>query len=84
MNQVQLAAKLYECRDTCKKLWGVEWKKEVEFHTRLIQAAMKKHNINNEIQAAMKLINDVGEADSSGVFTMKCLAAAVELIEPSN
>lgn len=84
MNQIQMAAKLYECRDACKKLCGVEWKKQVEFHTRLIQAAMKKHNIDNEVEAAIKLVKDCESMYSSGVFAMKCFAAAVELIEPSN
>lgn len=83
MNKLQTAAKLYECRDTCKRLWGNEWKSKVEVHTKLIYAAMKKHNIDNEIQAAMKLIDDAKNMDGEGVFTMKCLAAAVEMIEPS-
>ena len=83
MNQIQIAAKLYECRDTCKRLWGNEWKSKVEVHTKLIHAAMKKHGIDNEIQAAMKLINDAKNMDGADVFTMKCLAAAVELVEPS-
>lgn len=70
MNPVQTAAKLYECRDACKKLWGNEWKKQIEFHTNLIKAAIK-------------LVDDCKNMDGSGVFTMKCFAAAVELIEPS-
>lgn len=83
MNQVQIAAKLYECRDTCKRLWGPEWKKQIEFHTNIIKAAMLKHKIDNEIEAAIKLVKDCENMDDSGVFTMKCFAAAVELIEPS-
>lgn len=83
MNPVQTAAKLYECRDACKKLWGNEWKKQIEFHTNLIKAAMQKYNIDNEITAAIKLVDDCKNMDGSGVFTMKCFAAAVELIEPS-
>lgn len=83
MNQIQMAAKLYECRDTCKKLWGAEWKKQVEFHANIIKAAMQKYKIDNEIEAAIKLVKDCESMDGSGVFAMKCFAAAVELVEPS-
>lgn len=78
-----MAAKLYECRDNCKKLWGNDWKKEVEFHTNIIKATMKKYKIDNEISAAVKLVKDCETMDGSGVFAMKCFAAAVELVEPS-
>lgn len=81
--QIKLAAKLYDCRNSCKKLFGADWKKQIEFHTNLIHAAMKKHKIDNEIKAAMKLIEDCQHMDGAGVFTMKILAAAVELVEPS-
>jgi len=50
------------------------------FHTNLIHAAMKKHQIDNEIKAAMRLIEDCKHMDGVGVFTMKVLAAAVELV----
>ena len=83
MNKAQMVANLYECRDTCKKLWGDEWKKQVEFHTNIIKAAMQKHKIDNEIEAAIKLVEDCESMDGSGVFAMKCFAVAVELVEPS-
>lgn len=81
--QVKLAAKLYDCRNSCMKLFGTDWKKQIEFHTKLIHAAMKKHHIDTEIEAAMKLIEDCQHMDGAGVFAMKVLAAAVEIVEPS-
>ena len=83
MNALQLAAKIYDCRNTCKKFYGKEWKSEIDFHMKLIKAAMEKHNISNEIEAAEKLINDCKDADGKGFFAMKCLAAVIELIDPS-
>lgn len=82
--KVKLAAKLYECRDACKKLYGADWKTEIDFHMKLIHAAMAKHKIDNEITAAMKLIEECSHMDGGGVFSMKILAAAVEIVEPSN
>lgn len=78
-----MAAKLYECRDTCKKLWGNEWKEKVSFHTTLIRGAMIKFNIDNEIEVAIKLVKDNENIDGTGMFAMKCFAAAVEIIDPS-
>lgn len=82
-NHITLAAKLYKCRNTCIRLWGKDWKKQVEFHTNLIKAAMKKHNLKNEIAAAIKLAKEAENEDGADVFTMKLLAAAVELVEPT-
>lgn len=79
---VKLAERLYECRDTCKKLYGADWKDKIQFHTNIIRACMKKYNLN-ELRAAKKLIDDNYDADSSGVFTLKVLAAVVEMIEPT-
>jgi hypothetical protein len=82
--KIKLAARLYKCRDSVKSLFGKEWKKEISFHTNLIKACMKKHSISNEIKAAMKLIDDCKHMDGSGMFTVKILAAAIEIVEPSN
>ncbi|HBG71393.1 MAG: hypothetical protein A2W93_14170 [Bacteroidetes bacterium GWF2_43_63] len=80
---VNLAAKLYSCRDACKTLWGKNWKMELEFYTNLIHAVMKKHGIDNEVKAAMFAIEECADEYGKDVFTMKILAAAVEIIEPT-
>ena len=66
-----------------KKLFGAEWKKRIAKHTILIHAAMKTHKIDNEIEAAMKLIEECQDIDDTGIFTMNVLAAVVELVEPT-
>lgn len=45
---------------------------------------MKKHGIDNEIQAALKLVQESEHITSNGVFVMKVMAAAVEIVEPTN
>ena len=80
---IKLTAKLYDCRNRCKKLFGAEWKKRIAKHTILIHAAMKTHKIDNEIEAAMKLIEECQDIDDTGIFTMNVLAAVVELVEPT-
>ena len=52
-----------------KKLFGAEWKKRIAKHTILIHAAMKTHKIDNEIEAAMKLIEECQDIDDTGIFT---------------
>lgn len=81
--QIKLANKLYQCRDAVKKLYGKEWKEAIAFHSRLIKACMLKHNIDNEVKAAMHLADEYKHMTSSSVFNMKVLAAAVEIIEPT-
>lgn len=81
--QIMLASKLYRARNSVKKLFGADWKKEIEPYTNLIKLAMEKHSIDNEIKAAMKLIEEYKDMDGADVFTVKILAATVELIEPT-
>ncbi len=81
--QIKLAARLYECRDTAKKLYREEYGKKMLEYQHLIKAAMKKHQLADELKAAMKLIEECKHLEGNGAFTMNVLAAYVELIEPS-
>lgn len=82
---VEMGEKIYKCRSHCILLFGSEWKKRIETHTNLIKSEMMKSNISNEVEAAINLIDDYNQKypESSEAFTIKILAAAVELIEPS-
>lgn len=80
--QIKIASKLYECRDAVMRLYGPDWKEAISFHTAVIKGAMRKYSIKNEIEAAMKLVDDCKHMDGAGVFTIKIFAAAVQLIEP--
>lgn len=79
---IKIAAKLYECRDACKKLYKGGYKKEMQDYARYIHAYIKK-NGGDEINAAIALASEVQGEYGGGTFTMKIMAAAVELIEPS-
>lgn len=79
--QIKIAARIYECRDTAKKFYGNEWKEKIKFHMDLIQAVMKKHKIDNEVKATVKVIE--GVKDDNGIFTMLMLAALAETLEPT-
>ena len=81
--QIKMAAKLYQCRDSAKKLYGADYQSKIADYKRYIQACMIKHNYKDEITAAMRLITDCKDLDGSGIGTMNILAACVELIEPS-
>lgn len=83
MNQVQMASKLYECRDACIKLWGKQWIDHIRPYIALVNSAMIRHKTDNPIETALHLIDENKADDSnSGIFLMKLLAATVEIIEP--
>ena len=81
--QIKMAAKLYECRDTAKKLYGAEFENKISYYKRYIKACMMKHNYKDEITAAMRLAKDCEGVQGSGMGVMLIMAACVELIEPS-
>ena len=81
--QIKMAAKLYECRDTAKKLYGAEFQNKISDYKRYIKACMMKHNYKDEITAAMSLAKDCEGVQGSGMGVMLIMAACVELIEPS-
>ena len=85
-DKIKLAAKLYKCRDTAKRLYGDQYKSKMVEYGKIITAAMKKHKLDSEVEAAMKIIEEAATTekhDGSGITIMNLLAAAVEMIEPS-
>lgn len=81
MNQVQMAAKLYECRDTAKRFFKEEYKTRLEPYTHIVKQVMKANNIE-EIPALLK-ISKTETYQENGMAQMMFMAAVVELIEPS-
>lgn len=79
--QIKMAAKLYECRDTAKKLFKHEYKEKLKPYTVLLQNVMKANNLE-EIPALL-LISKTETYQESGMAQMMFMAAVVELIEPS-
>lgn len=75
---VKMAAKLYECRDTAKRLFGSEYQQRMEAYGQAVKSAANALNCS-EIAAATKLANKAG-----GMSAICYLAAVVEMTEPSN
>ena len=82
MNQVQMAAKLYECRDTAKKFYGKDFKSKLEPYTKIVKDVMQARHL--DVIPALLLISKSETYNSSGMVQMMFMAATVELIEPSN
>jgi hypothetical protein len=77
MNSVQMAAKLYQCRDSAKTLMGDKYKAEIAKFSELIAAQAKRDGCS-ELSAATDLA-----AKAGGFGAVYMLAAYVELVEPS-
>lgn len=79
--QIKIAAKLYDCHETAKKLYKSEFPEKIKFYKEVIQGYMAKHNVDE-----MKAVIAICEFDSvkgQGIAIMLFMAAVVELIEPS-
>ena len=81
MNQVQMAAKLYECRDTAKSFFKEEYKTKLQPFTHIVKEVMKANNLE-EIPALLR-ISKTSTYQEDGMAQMMFMAAVVELIEPS-
>jgi hypothetical protein len=76
---IQISAKLYECRDSARFLFGDDYAERMTEYGQVIRAVADKENIGH-IQAAMKIAD---RPDISGVTMMCVFAALVEMTEPS-
>jgi len=79
--QIKMAAKLYECRDTARRFFGEEYKQKLEFYTHILKQVMKDNDLE-EIPALLK-ISKTQHYQENGMAQMMYMAAVVELIEPS-
>lgn len=79
--QIKVAAKLYECRDTAKKLYGTEYKFKIKWYIDALNSYAKYKGLDT-IPAAIDYCSDP-QASVNGMAVMLFMAAAVEIIEPS-
>jgi len=82
-SQVKLAAKVYEMRDTSRRLLGERYADSIEHYGKYIQAAMQKYGC--DALAATKQILEQLQRDvpDSGMTQMQLVAALVEMVERS-
>lgn len=79
--QIKIAAKLYECRDTAKRFFREEYAIRLQSYITIIKAVMLAHNLD-ELHAILK-ISKSQSYQENGMAQMMFMAAAVELMEPS-
>jgi len=75
---VRIAAKLYECRDTVRRLWGTDYPTKIKAWGETIEAIAANKGLD-PLEAGRQLAS----ASHDGATQMVILAATVELIEPS-
>lgn len=80
--QIEIAAKMYKCQTSAKALFGDEYKSRVQVYKNLIEAHKKKFGLE-DLHATMELCSLPSVAEN-GMAVMLFMAAAVELIEPTN
>lgn len=82
---IKMTAKLYQCRDSARSLaemQGVPLLDKLKPYMDIIVAVMKARNLDSEINAILK-ISETESYKESGLVQMMFMAAAVELMEPS-
>ena len=77
--QIKIAARMYECRNTSRNLLGGEYQGKMRPLVALIRKVADQHN-ESEIQAGARIIRECG---FSGHEIMFLLSAVVECVEPS-
>ena len=79
--QIKMAAKLYKCRDTAKKFYGIDYPKIMETYIQIIKKVMTEQSLE-EIPALLFISKT--EVYNEGFNSMLFMAAIVEMIEPSS
>lgn len=81
MNQIQIAAKLYNCRDTAKRFLREKYEAKIQPYKHIIKEVMKSNNV--EELKDLLIIGDTQAYQENPFAQMMFMAAVVELIEPS-
>lgn len=78
-NVVQIAAKLYECRDAARTILGDKYPERMREYGDSIRSVAAAKECSELVAGKM-----LAEAAGGGMTTVLVLAATVEIIEPSN
>ena len=79
--QIKMAAKLYQCRDTAKNWCKEEYPEKIRHYIDHLKLVMKEYHLD-EIQALLK-ISKTEFYQENGMVQMFFMAAVVEILEPS-
>jgi hypothetical protein len=77
---VAMAAKMYECRATARRLLGDKYHQRMDEYARVVRAVAKRDNCNDIVAGATV----IKEAGLQGMDSLLLMAAVVEMTEPSN
>lgn len=78
--QVRLAARMYEIRDTSRRLLGEKYQETMAHYRLYIGRAMKQWGCG-ALEATQRLIEALQQDHDTGVIQMHLLAACVEMCE---
>lgn len=81
--QIQLAAKIYGMRNTVKGLHKDDYFDHIKPYMDIVKGCMQKHNVSNEMEAAMRVCNEAADLPNAGFFVINIMAAAAEILEPT-
>lgn len=81
MNTLQMAAKLYDCRDTAKRFFRDDFPDKIKPYQEAITKVMDNKKL--EVLPAILLISKSETYQSDGMIQLLFLAAACEIMEPS-
>lgn len=79
--QIRIAAKLYECQETAKKLYGDEYKDKMKWYIDTLNKYAKL-NKTDTLKAVISICKK-SPIKENGMAVMLFMAAAVEVIESS-
>ena len=78
--EVQIAAKLYECRDIAKRFFRDEYSEKLRTYKNIIEGHQKEFNL--DVLPSVYEICSLESVRDDGMIIILFMAAAVELIEP--
>lgn len=81
--EIKIAAKLYRYRDTAKRFFADDFFTRLAPYKDITEKVMKANN-EDALQALLRISKTNTYNDSDGMVQMLFIAAAVEVLEPSN
>lgn len=82
--QIRIAAKMYEARDTLRKLWGAEYAAKLKPMMEIVEAVADDRGIS-ALQASIDMAKEIDAEGKMDAGTMwQLMVAAVELTEPTS
>jgi len=79
--QVKIAAKLYQCRDTAKRFFRDEYEAKLKPYKNIIESHQKKFNL--DVLPSVLELCSLESVRDNGMAIMLFMAAAVEMVEHS-